>query len=233
MVFFLYKHSICNLAIWLIKNTAYWTNCHFPYKQIFVELVLWVIHVMTGMIHVVWRGRRDRMVVGWYGLWCLAPLSTIFQLYHGSELYWWRKPEYSEKITDLPQVIYKLYHIMLYRVHLAWARFQLKRLVVIDTDCIEHPLSMINVSLFIIPPNNCYIALWLWRCRHRASEWFPSNNLSSSWWILPNFEHKKRFVLIWDILTITVFKERCTHGCFFTRLDVSDLNFLALLITSP
>ena len=42
---------------------------------------------------------------------CLKP-KTCSTIYHGGQFYWWGKPEYPEKTTDLPQVADKLYHIM-------------------------------------------------------------------------------------------------------------------------
>ena len=64
-------------------------------------------------------------------LWCLTPPSTIFQLYGGGQFFWWRKPVYLDKTTNLPQVADERYHKMLFRVRPACVGFE-----VIGTDFI-------------------------------------------------------------------------------------------------
>ena len=76
-----------------------------------------------------WANKANNYMYYRAGIWCLMPLSTRFQLYRGGQIYWWRKPEYPEKTTDIAASHWQTLSHNVYRVYLTWAGYKLTTLV--------------------------------------------------------------------------------------------------------
>jgi hypothetical protein len=118
---------------------------------------------------------------------------TILQLNRDGQFYWWRKPEDPEKTINLPQYTDKLYHILLYRVHLTWPGFELTNLAVMGTECIGsykfnyHTITTTTATLaewsFWEDGNvNSLLSKWV-------SEWFV---FSTKWALLQSCNNQKK-----------------------------------------
>ena len=97
------------LILWMLNENMRWID-------VMMKHICILFHMLGKFLS---HSSQNKFREG--GLWCLMSLSlnsTIFQLYRCGQFYWWSKPAYTEKTTDLSHTFNTLMNKMNYTYHI-------------------------------------------------------------------------------------------------------------------